>query len=227
MTIEISTELMRPHHSYEFIGWPKRTFEEPPTDFSAFFNSIDSEDPIKQLKIPLFDEIFTELDLVDRTTFLEFDGRNVRKVEYHGEISYIRRATLQIEYKGKWILLKNIQFIKHMRRVGHESAIFEFKVDFREDLINKSIPEFVELRDYLAQQSAAYRGIFLIGNELVPNAENKSLVQNTVNKYFLSFFDKSIKEERRYTEAFEAIDKHEEELKTAVREDKGDVLNVN
>lgn len=77
-----------------------------------------------------------------------------------------------------------------MSRSNHDTSIFEFRIDLREDLINKSIPEFSELRNFLRKRSVAFRGLFLIGNNPVPNRGANRFITETVNKYFYVFLTK-------------------------------------
>lgn len=113
-----------------------------------------------------------------------------------------------------------------MSRSNHDTSIFEFRVDLREDLINKSIPEFRELRNFLEKRSVAFRGLFLTGNNPVPNRGTNRFITETVNKYFLCFFEKGVTNENRYSEAFETIRVTKFELLLAVHVSKGDELNV-
>ena len=226
MTINVSPALLEPYNSYEFRNLPKESFRGASTEFSRFPTGLDSEEELEELKLAIHESVFKELDRIDHAIFSDFDNKNIQKREYHGEITFIKKSDLTINYRGKIIFLKKIRFIKHMSRSNHDTSIFEFRIDLREDLINKSIPEFSELRNFLRKRSVAFRGLFLIGNNPVPNRRANRFITETVNKYFLCFFDKGITSENRYSEAFEMIRVHKFELLLAVHVSKGDELNV-
>lgn len=226
MTISISTTLLEPYNSYEFRNLPKESFKGAATNFSRFPTGLDSEEELKELRLAILESVFKELDRIDHAIFLDFDNKNIQKREYHGEITYIKQSDLTINYRRKIIFLKKIRFIKHMSRSNYDTSIFEFRVDLREDLINKSIPEFRELRNFLEKRSVAFRGLFLTGNNPIPNRGTNRFITETVNKYFLCFFEKGVTSENRYSEAFEMIKVHKFELLLAVHVNKGDELNV-
>ena len=226
MTISISTTLLEPYNSYEFRNLPKESFKGAATNFSRFPTGLDSEEELKELRLAILESVFKELDRIDHAIFLDFDNKNIQKREYHGEITYIKQSDLTINYRRKIIFLKKIRFIKHMSRSNYDTSIFEFRVDLREDLINKSIPEFTHLRNFLKKRSVAFRGIFLTGNNPVLNRGTNRFITETVNKYFLCFFEKGVTSENRYSEAFEMIRVHKFKLLLAVHVNKGDELNV-
>lgn len=227
MPISISSKLLDPYNSFEFLGFPNHTFSDPIPNFSNFLLDSESIELLNDFKINTIDSILAKLDMIDSDIFLDFNSIHSQKVEYHGEISYVRRANLVIRLSGKRILLRNIQFIKHMTRKGTKSSLFEFRIDFTKEKIPSYIPEFKELFAFLQQHDLIYRGLFLIGNESVPVAGIEVGITETVNKYFISFFDKGNKKNaKRYTEAFQLVDNFRDLLIQAVRIEKGDALNV-
>lgn len=106
MTIIVSSTLLEPYNSYEFRNLPKESFKGAATNFSRFPTGLDSEEELKELRLAILESVFKELDRIDHTIFLDFDNKNIQKKEYHGEITYIKKIDLTINYRGKIIFLK-------------------------------------------------------------------------------------------------------------------------